>query len=367
VTRRGVSPTEIVEAWSESGPVVRVPTGIAPLDDLCRGGIAIPRRVMIVGAPSAGKTALAAVVAMSLAQHHVCVGILAVDEDPDDVTMRLAQMLGHAIADMERCDEVVLAAARASLSACRVRLYDATWSVKAAAADVASWARVEGMPAALVVDSVQTARADACATAPTAREHVETVVAAIRDVSTQYSMLVIATSEANRASYRSDDAAREGNDLAAGAESRAIEYGAQTQVVLRTPRGHGDVIHVRVAKNRRADRGEFWLHLDHGSHSLAVCDDPDSCEAAPDPDPDAAQADAVALAEVLAAYPDGLGVRELRRDVRRAGHRWGHARLDAAVSLLVEAGRAEDTRCDGTRRGGPARIRLLPHDPLEDV
>lgn len=367
VLRQGVSPADIVRSWRESGPLVRVPTGVGPLDELCRGGLPVPWRVMIVGAPSAGKTAFAVVIADALARQQVCVGILAIDEDVDDVTVRLGQMRGCTVAAMELRDDAVLGELGAVLTALRVRVYDSTWTVESAAADVAAWANAEKTSAALIVDSLQTVRPSAGGAALTAREHVEGVVAAIRDVSARYSMLVIATSEANRASYRSDDAARDSNDLAAGAESRSIEYGAQTQLVLRTPRADADVIHVRVAKNRRAERGEFWLRLDRDRHALTPCSDPGARAVERAPDDDGTPADAVALADLLAAHPSGLGIRELREVVRAAGLRWGRARLDAAVRLLVYRGSAEDTRSDGTRHAGPARIRLLPHDPLEDV
>jgi len=85
-------------------------------------------------------------------------------------------------------------------------------------------------------------------------------------------MLVISTSEANRAAYR--DLGQAQNDIAAGAESRAIEYSAQTQLVLRTPPGHPDVVHVKVAKNRRALRGELFLKLDGEFHELTQCTNP---------------------------------------------------------------------------------------------
>jgi transposase len=82
-------------------------------------------------------------------------------------------------------------------------------------------------------------------------------------------MLVIATCESNREGYaESNDA----GNMAAGAETRQIEYSAQTQIVVRGVEddedeavgggGHGPVIHVVVSKNRRALRGKFWLHFD---------------------------------------------------------------------------------------------------------
>jgi len=80
-----LSPSGIVAAWRTEGRLVRVPTGIEPLDRMCRGGLPVPWRVILVGAPSAGKTALAVVIAYMLASAcfdaGLCVGILAVDEE----------------------------------------------------------------------------------------------------------------------------------------------------------------------------------------------------------------------------------------------------------------------------------------------
>jgi len=169
-------------------------------------------------------------------------------------------------------------------------------------------------------------------------------VAAMRFVSTHYRLLVIATTEANRASYRSESAAEEASDIAAGAESRAIEFGAQTQLVLRTPKDHPDVIHVRVAKNRRMVRGEFWLEIGRTHHSLRPYPDPSEC---PEQRAEAAEAekrqnraavdrDAVALAAVLRGHHLGIGERALRGELRKAGHRWGIERLEAAKRLLED-------------------------------
>src|SRR5450432_984912 len=74
------SPADVVERWGREGPLVRVPTGIAPFDQACRGGLPIPWRVLIVGAPSAGKTLVAVTIADTLARAladvGLCVGVL---------------------------------------------------------------------------------------------------------------------------------------------------------------------------------------------------------------------------------------------------------------------------------------------------
>src|SRR5689334_4942679 len=81
--REGASPSSIATRWGTRGPLVRLPTGIAVLDDACRGGLSVPGRVALVGAPSVGKTAIAVIIAdhMARLESGPCVGILAVDED----------------------------------------------------------------------------------------------------------------------------------------------------------------------------------------------------------------------------------------------------------------------------------------------
>ena len=333
------TPVQIVERWLSEGPLVRVPTGIRPLDEACRGGLPFPWRVIVVGAPSAGKTFIAIVIARVLATRDVCVGILAVDEEPDDLTVRLAQTAGFSIEEAEGRESEVLDRMRVALAELHVRLYDATWTIDAAAADLATWAKSEGRQAALFIDSIQATRSAASLDAETPRTIVEANVAAMRVASTAHRMLVVATSEANRASYRSDVAIDQSNDLAAGAESRAIEFGAQTQLMARTPKGHPDVIHVRITKNRRAHVGEFWLRLDREAHNVAECDNPER-----DPRIASAQAEgkrasnradlareAKALMGCVRGRTD-LSARDLRTSVKLAGHQWGHEKLPAIIA-----------------------------------
>ncbi len=341
-----LSPSGIVAAWRTEGPLLRVPTGIAPLDRMCRGGLPVPWRVILVGAPSAGKTAVAVIICYLLASAAfdagLCVGILAVDEEPEDITVRLAQIAGFSVAQLELRDPDVLGDVQAALAGLRVRFYDSTHTIEAAATDLAEWCRVQQRRGMLVIDSVQAATSAQASPAKSPREHVEGNVRAIRWAVSHHRLLVIATSEANRGSYRTDDAGETTNDLAAGAESRAIEFGAQTQLMLRTPKDHPDVIHVRVAKNRRADRGEFWLRLDRDRHGVSECPDPDADPATVHDRQEQRRAgvraevfrDAEALAALLVRHPHGLGKRELRAALKAAGNKWGVERLDAARHAL---------------------------------
>jgi KaiC/GvpD/RAD55 family RecA-like ATPase len=341
------TPADVVRGWQSEGPLVRVPTGIETLDRMCRGGLPVPWRVVFVGAPSAGKTGVATIIAnrMALAAGAagLFVGILAVDEEPEDLTVRFAQMAGYTVKEAEQRDPAQLGEIAEALSAHRIRLYDCTHTIESAADDLAGWCTAEDGRGVLFVDSMQAATSEAAANATTPREMVEGNVRAIRWVSTHHRLLVVATSEANRASYRNDDAAQTSNDMAAGAESRAIEFSAQTLLMLRTPKDEPNVIHARVAKNRRAERGEFWLQLDREGHTVKECPNPDADPAAVANREEAKRAgaraevarDAKELARLLFRHPQGLGERELRAELKAAGLKWGRDRLDAARIALT--------------------------------
>ena len=341
-----LTPANVVAVWRLDGPLVRIPTGLAALDKACRGGLPVPWRLYIIGAPSAGKTLLQVAtadhMARAAAEAGACVGILAVDEEPEDITIRLLQIAGFTVAEAEARDPEVLRQMGAALEGLAIRLYDATWTIETAAADLAAWAAQQRRHGVLFVDSLQTARSSAGA-GTTARDGVEANVRATRWAATTHRLLVVATSEANRASYRNDDAAKDTNDLAAGAETRAIEFGAQTLLMLRTPKDEPDTIHVRIAKNRRAFVGEFWLRLDRERHRVTECDDPNA-----DPNRVATREheqrqgvkasvlfDAEHLASVLRCHPDGLGELALRAELRTQGFTWGVNRLLAAKAALA--------------------------------
>jgi replicative DNA helicase len=339
------TPAEIAQGWAEAGPIVRVATGFPALDEACRGGFPIPWRVVVVGAPSGGKTFVVMVLVYRFATiGGLCVGVLGVDEEADpDLNVRLAQMCGFTVAQCEGRDPAVLAQIGEALSKLLVRFYGSSHTIEAAADDLAAWGAKEGRRTALVLDSLQTVRAAEAESAASPRELVDLNVRAMRAKGSQHSMLMIATSEANRSSYRDDEAVDRTNDIAAGKESGSIEFSAQTLIMVRTPKGHANVIRACVPKNRRGARAglEFFLQLDRDRHSLVECADPSA-----DPNRKAGasaeerarnrarvESDAASLASII-RYQPGVGERGLRAAVKLAGHSWGKDRLDAAKACL---------------------------------
>lgn len=356
IVLRSLSPADIVALWRTDGPLLRVPTGIRSLDELCRGGLPVPWRVVIIGAPSAGKTFVETVIADALARGAhaagMCVGLLAVDEEPEDVTVRLGQIAGFTVAELERRDPDTLDQLEEELAKLDVTLYDASWTIEGAAADLAGRARSQGKRAAFFVDSLHAATSDRSrgVEGGQPRLSVAANMQAIRAVCSEHRMLVVTTCEANRAAYASEQASSDRNDLAAGAESRSIEFLGQTLLVLRTPKDHPDVVEVSVPKNRRATaRHIFHLRLDRERHRVEECGDPAE-EAGASEEREAKsteknraslEASARKVLKLIRRQP-GMGQRQLRAAIDVAGLRIGVPRLESILCLLADTGRAEN-------------------------
>jgi hypothetical protein len=155
----------------------------------------------------------------------------------------------------------------------------------------------------------------------------------------------------NRGGYRNEQAADGYNDMAAGKESGSIEYQAKAQLTLRSVKGHGSVIEVHAPKIKRgaedADGLRFYLRFDRVRHVLSECPAPDMPNEERERESRGqaktvrrVRADAKILADIILAN-QGIGERDLRAKLRRAGHAWGRDRLDAAK---VHLGRRLENR-----------------------
>ncbi len=352
----GATIGQVLDGWLRDGSLVHEPTGIAGLDELTGGGPVYGTRWYVAGAPDAGKTALLIQIVHAALQRGVAAGLLAVDEDPDDIVTRFAQRGGYSRKHCEVRDPTVLAQMREALGTLPLRIYDATWTIESAAADLAAFAkqRAESAPEAhpqgpcamLAIDSLQTVR---CAVDVQAEEsgrelpEVSAVTArarAIRSVATKFRLIAIATSEQGRGSYRSNDPSQQTSALASAKWSGAVEYSARVLVALRPVPNHPDLVELEIAKNKHGPRDrKFHLKIDRASQTLfpAAFDSPPEA-LRPDRDERAKArviADAAAVARVLAGKP-GLGVRELRSAVRVE---WGigSERVEVALTLLGAA------------------------------
>lgn len=354
---RALAPADVIAAWHAEGPLEHEPTGIAPLDELTGGGPVYGSRWYLLGAPDAGKTALAIQIADTWARRGIAVGILAVDEEPTDIVTRLAQRAGITRAACERRDEIDLARAAMDLADLPIRLYDGGWSIERAAADLRAWAG--DRRAALVIDSVQTAHCDAEEGADSLRLAVSARTRAIRDVATSHRLIVISTSEMSRGAYAGPERTAA---LAAAKESGAIEYSARVMLALRSVPGESDLLELEVAKNKHGPSGaKLHLAIDRRHMRLATA-------AAPPPPTEVRSAfrrarddsDAAAVALAIASQP-GIGVRGLRMDLRA---RMGSISSDRVDVALARLGRAV-VRREGAR--GAVRLHLHGGDIADTI
>jgi KaiC/GvpD/RAD55 family RecA-like ATPase len=331
-----------MRALLDAPPVTIVPTGLSELDRLCGGGLPLPWRLILVGMPSAWKTGMAVYLADRLERADgpgLYVGILAIDEEPEDVAVRFAQMSDFDRVKLQRQDREELTAAADDLADAHIALYGLEHTIESAAWDLYKRASDAGKRAVFVVDSLQTARSKALAdkASPSPRDVVEANVAAFRWVTSTYRMLGIATSEANRAAYR-DGAAAMQVGLAAGAESRSIEYAAQTLIVLQADQNEPDTLfHAEVAKNRARLKGAFSFRLNREAHTITEVEGgqlkEDRREAKRAERRGTQQADAVAVAQELRAAP-GLTTNRLHAALRERHGSFSEGRATAGLRLL---------------------------------
>jgi hypothetical protein len=331
---------EVLDQWRTEGPLVHEPTDIAELDRLTDGGPVYGSRWYLLGAPDAGKTALLVQLADVYLDRGVAVGLLGVDEEPSDLVMRLAQRHGYTRAECERRTPETLSGVRLALEGLPLRLYDAAWTIERAAADLAAYAAELGTRALLGVDSIQTVT---CATEDPQRSVRESVTArawAIRAAAQRHRLIAIATSEMNRAAYRSVEAAEASDDLAAAKESGAIEFSARVLLALRSVAGEPDLVELRVAKNKHGPRGDkIHLRLSRSRQTLVETEAPEVEDIAELRDARAHEAiarTAVALVGVLLERP-GLPTRALRAALAAKLGGCGKSRCQDAVAHLGRA------------------------------
>lgn len=240
-----------------------LPTGLPTLDEATRGGPRVGSFGVLGGAPGAGKTTLLCQVALYRLEAGDHVVLLAADESPDGLLIRLGQLLGIDREALERGEpeaRTTLARALRAYSP-RLELLDVAdgWTVEDAA-DALVMAAGEG-PKFLGVDSIQTARALGTDTADGPRARADAVVHALKRAA-RLGVFVLTTSELARGAYRSNDPTQRTNSLASFKESGSVEYGVDFALVLRSVSGEADLVEVEVAKNRLGSKPEFRLRLD---------------------------------------------------------------------------------------------------------
>jgi KaiC/GvpD/RAD55 family RecA-like ATPase len=262
----------------------RLTTGVATLDAATRGGIPVSKVVVVGGAPGAGKTTFLLQLGHAWARDGVQVTFLAGDEELEGLLVRVGQLEGLDRDLLERGDPETMALFQERLAELEPTLSfvdgdELGGTVNAAAEDLAR--RAAGGPSVLIIDSVQTVRADGADLLEDRRAKVDLVMAAMKRAAHVHRHLVLATCELARGAYRSTNAAERIDDLAAFKESGGIEYAASLAVVLRSVKDGGGLVDGTIPKSRIGTKQPFRLSLD-GQRARFVevaIEDPDSGEA----------------------------------------------------------------------------------------
>ncbi|MGO9833958.1 MAG: hypothetical protein ACLP1X_07075 [Polyangiaceae bacterium] len=340
------TPSGVLDRWAAEGPLRHEPTNL-PIDDWTDGGPVYGTRFYWLGAPDAGKTAVILQIGDVYARRGVCMGILAVDEEPGDMLTRQLQRRGFTRRECEKRDPARLRAMREAVGDLPMRFYGDDYTIESAAHDLATFAN--GRRAALFFDSVQTITCDAVSEDDdvTERALVTANVRAIRSVATEHRMIVMATSEMNRAAYRSIEAidqSKRAGDMAAGKESGAIEYSARVIVSLRAVEGMPDLIEATVVKNKHGpSRETFYLEIDRAKMMLTAVDAPSAMVRDEQKNARALKqnaANAARLAVFLAEH-QGVTTNELYAGLRARYGAFGESSANVALSTLGEAVRYE--------------------------
>lgn len=241
--------TRLIAAHAER---VKVATGFGPLDDVTRGGPHLGARIVIGGAPNAGKTTLACQLGLGLAARGVAVIVLATDEGAGLIAVRVAQQgPGLPRASVEAGEGLDKLAAYLDALPGSFDIV-ADMPIEQAAERLPS----EG-PCALIVDSLQTAKS-ATHAGNGKKAATEGALAALEALCKDETrpVLVIATSELARDAYKGGK--RSKSALGSYKNSGDIEYDVDVALSLVPNDAQGRTVSCTVDKNRLGERGAVW-------------------------------------------------------------------------------------------------------------
>lgn len=256
-----------IDAIAQTGP--RLVIGLPTLDAATRGGIPLGRFVAILGGPGSSKTNLATWLGDGWERAGCGVLYVAADEAREAIVTRIGQLDGHNREALEDKDPRARAAFMRRARGRHIRVIDPfedRITLEQCEAELVSLA--DGRPRVLIVDSLQRVPASGAAALDTKREQLEYVVGYL-DGLAKRGTLVIGISEMSRAGYRTGKRETDISALAAGAESRAIEFAAHLLVGLKPVRSAAGIVELEVAKNRLGpDKPEIRLRLDFSTLAI---------------------------------------------------------------------------------------------------
>jgi len=150
---------DVVSDLAKSQGIVRLATGIPTLDGAMRGGIPSRRLVVFGGAPGAGKTSVVTRLGYQWARGGFTVGMLCADEGPEGIVDRVSLYESSRRDLLEAGDADEWARLGAAVQGLPLILDPGDMTIEGMAALVRE--RAGDAPAVLIVDSIQTARANA--------------------------------------------------------------------------------------------------------------------------------------------------------------------------------------------------------------
>jgi KaiC/GvpD/RAD55 family RecA-like ATPase len=263
----------ILARSGSNGP--RFLTGLAPLDealaskhDPARRGVLLGRVLGICGAPWQGKSVLVCQCARELASQGLRVVLLVDDEPREDAAERIGQGFGFRHAELnpeypgtlERLRNV---AADVDLSILPDDEEERPRPTIEEAAEFLT-STPNRLGHVLGLDSLHKSRSRTEGDRDDERTRIDKRMSAVK-VLRRHGVLVLFTAEVNRASYASRDPERRQSALAAGAESRSIEYGSDVLLFLSQDHDDDGLVRVELPKNRVGRRRvAFSMRLEPG-------------------------------------------------------------------------------------------------------
>ncbi len=266
------SPVAILRKSRNQGEPVS--TGIAPLDERLRGGLRTAR-ILVVGAPpGTGKTSLMVQLGREMGERGCAVAYLPPDEGNEPPSVRLGQQLGYERDLLQSGHEPTLNAMEREIEALHLKFPEPTeedgtieGTVEALVRDFPDLRKV------FILDSIQTARTrETGEEYHSPRERVERNARTVRRLTNDCNLMTIYVSEMARGWYRARKEDERSADLAAFAETRAIEFTADVLLTLRASEEDPDLVTVRLPKNRLGGRAPFLMRLDRKRAMFTVVD-----------------------------------------------------------------------------------------------
>ncbi len=341
----GEGPLSILSRWKVEGPLEHISCGFPTLDKELRGGLVRGRVHSFVGAPAAGKSALAACVLANLVREGLVVGILAIDETADEFVVRFIQQLAHPYGqrDCEERDPYVLddIAKKLEPFANRIVFFHYGTTVEEAALKVAERAKAQDCKGVLHAESLQTISCAASDEKASEYEQVRVNIRALKAAAIIHRLIVLTAVEMGRGGYANADAMANANPLAGGKGNSAIEYQSHVQLNIWSVPKVPDTIRVQVSKNRGGPRDKvFFLKLDRTHHTLTETEAPEGV-APTSTSSGTFQRKAETVLATVKSHP-GAGKRELRRYLKEVEAKVGNDTLDDCLESLEAQGAVEN-------------------------